>query len=84
MSNYVDYKVEIWRRAKFDDSANMNKIKKIIKETNSIEDIFDTELGFVEDNFIYDTEVLLAPQDNKACSTIEVYKNNQTIYKNSI
>ena len=81
-TNFVDYKVEIWRRAKFSDNANMDKVLSKIKEHNGVENIFDEDLGFVEDVFLFETEERLEPYENELQSTIEVYKNDKEIYNN--
>ena len=81
-ANFVDYKVEIWRRAKFSDNADMDKVLDKIKEHNGVENIFDEDLGFVEDVFLFETEERLEPYENELQSTIEVYKNDKEIYNN--
>ena len=79
MDNYVDIKYTIWQRAHFKDNTNMQKIVKLIKEDYNY--IFDEELGFKENEILYDNEEFIPPEENKA-STIEVYENNKLIYEN--
>ena len=80
-NNYVDYKVEIWRRALFTKDADMKKISEIAKE--DIEDIFDETLGFIEDTFLYETEYHIPIDRNDGQSTIEVYQDDTNIWENS-
>lgn len=80
-NNYVDYKVEIWRRALFTEDADMKKISEIAKE--DIEDIFDETLGFIEDTFLYETEFHIPTDRNDGQSTIEVYQDDTNIWENS-
>lgn len=81
-NNYVDYKVEIWRRAIFNEDADMKKVSEIAKE--SVEEIFDPNLGFIEDELLYETEYIMTPKENEGQSTIEVYEDDKTIWDNSI
>ena len=80
-NNYVDYKVEIWRRALFTEDADMKKISEIAKE--SIGEIFDENLGFMEDTFLYETEFHIPTDRNDGQSTIEVYQDDTNIWENS-
>ena len=80
-NNYVDYKVEIWRRALFTEDTDMKKISEIAKE--SIGEIFDVNLGFIEDTFLYETEYHIPTDRNDGQSTIEVYQADTNIWENS-
>ena len=82
-NNYVDYKVEIWRRALFTEDADMEKISEIAKE--GVVEIFDPNLGFIEDIFLYETEYILTPKENEGQCTVEVYENSsKLIWDNSL
>ena len=81
-NNYVDYKVEIWCRAFFTDIADMQKVTEIDKE--NLESIFDEDLGFIEDDYIFETEYYLSPEENDNQSTIEVYEEDKEIWNNEI
>ena len=81
-NNYVDYKVEIWRRAFFTDIADMQKVSEIAKE--NLESIFDEDLGFIEVDYIFETENYLSPEENDNQSTIEVYEEDKEIWNNEI
>ena len=50
-------------------------LKKIIQvlEEDGLEDVFDDDLGFVEQEILYDTEEEMTSEENGGCSTIEVY-----------
>ena len=81
-NNYVDYKVEIWRRAVFSENADMKKVSEVAKE--NLEDIFDEDLGFIEDDYIFETEYYVFPEENDNQSTIEVYEEDKEIWNNEI
>ena len=81
-NNYVDYKVEIWRRAVFSENADMKKVSEVAKE--NLEDIFDEDLGFIEDDYIFETEYYVSPEENDNQSTIEVYEEDKEIWNNEI
>ena len=81
-NNYVDYKVEIWRRAVFSENADMKKVSEVAKE--NLEDIFDEDLGFIEDDYISETEYCISPEENDNQSTIEVYEEDKEIWNNEV
>ena len=81
-NNYVDYKVEIWRRAFFTEDADMQKVSEIAKE--NLESIFDENLGFIEDVYISETEYFVSPEENDNQSTIEVYEEDKEIWNNEV
>lgn len=81
-NNYIDYKVEIWCRAFFTDIADMQKVSEIAKE--NLESIFDEDLGFIEVDYIFETENYLSPEENDNQSTIDVYEEDKEIWNNEI
>lgn len=81
LKNFVDIKVTVWNRVHFSDEANMQEVTDLIKQGN-IESIFDEELGFVEQEILYETEEKMIPEENDGCSTIEVFEDYKIIYKN--
>ena len=81
-NNYVDYKVEIWRRAFFSRNADMKKVAEIAKE--NLESIFDEDLGFIEDGYMFETEYFVPPEENDNQSTIEVYEEDKEIWNNEV
>ena len=81
-NNYVDYKVEIWRRAFFSENADMKKVSEVAKE--NLESIFDEDLGFTEDYYLFVTEYYVPPEENDNQSTIEVYEEDKEIWNNGI
>ena len=72
---YVDIKYTIWQRVHFHKETNMNEIIELIKTGNE-DSIFDEELGFMENEVLYDTEEQLSLEDNEGNATIEVYQGN--------
>lgn len=66
---YIDYKVTVWKRVHFNVNTDPKKVIQVLEE-EGIEGVFDEELGFVEQELLYD------PEENESCSTIEVYENN--------
>lgn len=81
LKNFVDIKVTVWNRVHFSDEANMQEVTDLIKQGN-IESIFDENLGFEEEETLFDTEGYLSVEENDGCSTIEVYEDSKIIYKN--
>ena len=81
-NNYVDYKVEVWRRALFSENADMKKVSEVAKE--NLEDIFDEDLGFIEDGYMSETEYYVSPEENDNQSTIEVYEEDKEIWNNEV
>lgn len=45
-NNYVDIKVQMWRRFHFDEDADMQKVANILRENQNVGDVIDDELGF--------------------------------------
>jgi hypothetical protein len=81
LKNFVDIKVKVWNRAYFSDEANMQEIIDLIKQ-GDIYSIFDENLGFKEEETMFDTESHLSVEENDGYSTIEVYEDSKIIYKN--
>lgn len=79
--NKVEYQTKVWQVAYFNDDADMEEIKNMINKGN-FHDIFDENIGFVENNTLYDTEEYLYPEDEGA-ATLEIYKNGELIYDNN-
>lgn len=75
---YVDYKVTLWKRIHFNENTDPKKVIQALEE-GGLDDVFDDELGFVEQETLYDTEEEITPEENGGCSTIEVYKNNNPV-----
>ena len=75
---YVDYKVTVWKRVHFNEDTNPKKVIQVIEE-NGLDDVFDEELGFVEQETLYETEEEITPEENEDYSTIEVYENSNPI-----
>lgn len=75
---YVDYKVTLWKRIHFNENTDPKKVIQALEE-GGLDDVFDEELGFVEQEILYDTEEEVTPEENEGCSTIEVYENNNPV-----
>lgn len=86
MSVYVDYKVTIWRRAHFKDDTNIEELQKQLEDFK--DNIFDEDLGFTEDEFLFETEEDMPVSENEGYATIELHEeksNTDTIiYKNGL
>lgn len=78
---YIDYKVTIWKRIHFNENTDPKKVIQALEE-GGLDDVFDEELGFVEQEILYETEEEMIPEENDGCSTIEVYEDSKIIYKN--
>jgi uncharacterized protein YydD (DUF2326 family) len=78
---YIDYKTTIWQRAKFKDEESLNLALEAYKKYD-IDVVFNDEIGFIENEILYDTEYPVSLEENGGFSTIEVYSNKYLIYKN--
>ena len=74
----IDYKVTLWKRIHFNENIDSKKVIQILEEER-LEDVFDEELGFVEQEILYDTEEEMTSEENDGYSTIEVYENNNPV-----
>lgn len=77
---YIDYKVTIWKRIHFNENTDPKKVIQALEE-GGLDDVFDEELGFVEQEILYETEEKMIPEENDGCSTIEVYEDSKIIYE---
>lgn len=75
---YVDYKITTWRRVHFEDNVNSEKIIEIIKE-KGIDDIFDEDLGFTEQENLFEVEAEMTLEENNGFPTIEVYAQGELV-----
>ena len=86
MSVYVDYKVTIWRRAHFKDDTNIEELQKQLEDFK--DNIFDEDLGFTEDEFLFKTEEDMPVSENEGYATIELIVDSETdstiLYKNGL
>jgi hypothetical protein len=81
-NNYVDIKVQMWRRFHFDEDADMQKVANMLQETQNVGDVIDDDLGFLETEDLYETEEEMSIEDNGGCATVEVISQGKTIYDN--
>lgn len=79
--NYIDEKITTWNRLHFSDSVDMPNIVKLIKEGRQ-NDIYDHGFDYCEP--LANSDGTLDPEENGGCSTLEVYKDNEIIWENSI
>ena len=86
MSVYIDYKVTIWRRAHFRDDTNIEELQKQLEDFK--DNIFDEDLGFTEDEFLFETEEDMPVSENEGYATIELIVDSETdstiLYKNGL
>ena len=86
MSVYVDYKVTIWRRAHFRDDTNIEELQKQLEDFK--DNIFDEDLGFTEDELLFETEEDMPASENEGYATIELIVDSVTdstiLYKNGL
>ena len=75
---YIDYKVTVWRRVYFNEDTDSKKVIQVLEE-DGLGYVFDEELGFVEQEILYETEEDMTPEENGGCSTIEVHENNNPV-----
>lgn len=75
---YIDYKVTTWKRVHFNENTNPKKVIQAIEE-GGLDDVFDEELGFVEQETLYEIEEEITLEENGGYATIEVYKKNNPV-----
>jgi hypothetical protein len=75
------YKTEIWQSATFESEDDLKKAINLI-EDNKFDEIFDPNIGFIENNMEYGTEYRLEPHENDNQSTIEAYIGDGCIWEN--
>ena len=75
---YVDYKITTWNRVHFSDDADPKKIIKTIQE-EGIDYIFDEDLGFIEQETLFEVDEEMTVEENNGFSTIEVYENSNPV-----
>ena len=75
---YVDYKITTWNRVYFSDDADPKKVIKTIQE-KGIDYIFDRDLGFMEQETLFEVDEEMTVEENNGFSTIEVYENNNPV-----
>ena len=80
---YIDYKVTVWKRIHFNENTNPKKVIQVLEE-DGLGDVFDEELGFVEQETLYETVEAMTPEKNGGCSTIEVYEEDNDFINNLI
>lgn len=69
---YIDYKVTVWKRIHFNVDTDPKEVIQILEE-DGLGNVFNEELGFVEQETLFETEEEMAPEENEGRSTIEVY-----------
>ena len=69
---YVDYKITTWRRIHFEDNVDSEKIIEIIKE-EGINEILCKDLGFTEQESLFELDEEMTLEENNGLPTIEVY-----------
>ena len=80
---YIDYKVTVWKRVHFNENTDPKKVIQVLEE-DGLGDVFDEELGFVEQETLYETVEAMTPEENGGCSTIEVYEEDNDFINNLI
>jgi len=75
---YIDYKVTVWKRAYLSEDADSKKIIQILEE-DGLGDVFDEELGFIEQETLFKTEEDMTPEENGGYATIKVHEDNSPV-----
>ena len=82
----ITYKTTIWHELRFEDNLSKEAIAALVDliKKEGIYSAIDEELGFEESQPLFDTEIVLLPEDNDGESTIEVYDDdNKLIWENN-
>jgi len=74
---YLDYKCTVWRRIHF--SEKQNDVDKILED---IKGGYHPDIVDAEYETLYDTSEDMTVEENGGSSTIELYDNNELIFKN--
>jgi hypothetical protein len=69
---FIDCKVTVWKRIHFNENVDSEKVIQAL-EKGGIDDVFDDELGFVEQEILFETAEEMTPEENGGHSTIEAY-----------
>lgn len=77
----IDYKTTVWQRAKFKDKKSLDRALISVKK-GYIEDIFDEDIGFVENEILHDTKEYIHKEGMSDSPTIEAFVNNDLIWSN--
>lgn len=83
--SYIDYKVTTWNRIHYSDTSNIDKLKEMLINGDSPNDLTDDNLGFVYHENLFDTDEYISPEENQGSATIELYDNEKKmIWSNEI
>ena len=88
MTNYIDYKATVWFRIPINDIEDnliLDRIKQHLESGETPDELYnheDLEIGQCEP--MYDTEEFLTSEDNGDCPTVEIYKDGELIWNNTI
>lgn len=74
---YLDYKCTVWRRIHF--SEKQNDVGKILED---IKGGYHPDIVDAEYETLYDTSEDMTVDENGGSSTIELYDNNELLFKN--
>lgn len=72
---HIDYKMTVWGRVHFKDNTDMDMVTHII-DVDGLGAIFDEDLGFVEQETLFETEEEMTPEENGWNATIEVFNHD--------
>lgn len=74
----ITYKESIWIELTFEDNVNIDELISMIK-TEGIYSVIDKDLGFLESQPLFNTELPLSPEENNGESTIEIYDSSDKL-----
>ena len=74
---YLDYKCTVWKRIHF--SEKQNDVDKILED---IKGGYHPDIVDAEYETLHDTSEDMTVEENGGSSTIELYDNNELIFKN--
>ena len=73
---YIDVKVTAWERLQYDETADINKLIEVYKES-SVGYLFQDDLGYNDFEILLDTvEEMESPNDTGGAPIIEFYDSN--------
>ena len=84
MSNFIDYKVTVWKRINLHDNSKTEEIIELLNKGCDIDRLYDDGLLRDSSFTIEGTEAPVSVEENGGCETIEVFSaNGENIWDNS-
>lgn len=70
---YIDVKNTIWERIYLDDTAELDKVVRIIEDEGVFALIENTEIGYRHHELLIDTQTEMTTKENDGHNVIEIF-----------